>query len=265
MEDKLHRLISANIMKWKIDHDLELDLGIPTSNSMAFTGIDVFGQGLASVYSGMYGNGGKGSGFDLTDRAGRAWEVKTLCLCQPWRCRGCTRRSPWSSEVCVHCGSAELERMDDSRFGIKADAHVKYADSLEAYCLIAVNYSAERECYTIDMWEIRCDNPYFQLYVKTQHENGSSTCNMLPRKYDFYMSGPEHVLHVDFTLDGGIVAMSLERSIEKMPVHLLRKEEAALVSADAVDGCVDYSVCAAKLTIRAKAHGKERGETTRRH
>lgn len=263
MRSNITRFISWYAQRWYTELQMEREVGISTANSLAFQGIDVFGQTLGSMLSGMYGNGGKGSGFDLSDRKESAAEIKTVCLCQPWRCTKCKKRSPWTSTSCVHCAHEVLEQMNDSRFGIKADAHIKYKDSLKNYYLIAIEH-LENSDYGITAWRIDCDNPYFNLYVNKQHESGSTTCNCLPYSYDFYMSGPTRLLKAKMVLNENLkVETDLTEVKEKVPIKCLQKKELKKVSEHVSDNHICYDVAKDMLSIRNKTHGKSRGETTR--
>ena len=244
---------------------MEREIGVATGNSMAFQGIDVFGQVLMSLYTGMFGNGGKGSGFDLSDRKSDAAEIKTVSLCQPWRCRSCDGRSPWTSTRCIHCAKDTLERMNDSRFGISADAHVKHREHLKTYYMVSIDH-VEKEEYRVDAWKIDSANKYFDEYIRCQNEHGGKTVNCLPRSFDFHMSGPTRILSARFTLGESPEVVSFEECsvVEPVPVKCLKKEELALVGKHIVDQCVPYEIASSLLSLRKKAHGKARGETTRR-
>ncbi len=261
----MEQLLNFYVQRWSAELEMERKIGIPSGNSMSFQGIDVFGQVLMSLYSGMFGNGGKGSGFDLSDRKSNAAEIKTVCLCQPWRCKSCNGRSPWSSERCIHCSADTLERMDDSRAGISAAAHMKHREHLKTYYMVVVDH-VEKEEYRLDAWEIDSDNSYFDSYIRNQHENGGPTVNCLPGSFDFYMSGPTRILTGRFTLGESPKVLSLERCsvIEDVPTSCLRKKELQLVKDHVVNNCIPYDVAKTLITARNKALGKARGDTTRR-
>lgn len=262
----MYSFLNRYAKRWSEDLAMEREIGVPTANSMAFQGVDVFGQVLMSLHTGMYGNGGKGSGFDLSNRKDTAAEIKTVCLCQPWRCEevGCKKRSPWTSEACVHCGSRRLERMDDSRFGIGAGAHMKYKDALKTYYMVTID-QVSGDLYEVRAWAIDCGNQYFQDYIQAQYENGGSTVNCLPGSFDFHMSGPTRILTAQLSLGETPAVVSIDETafVEPVPESCLKKHEKELVVGDLKDGCVVYDVAKEKLTHRKKAHGKARGDTTR--
>lgn len=250
--------------RWADELAMEQKFGVPTANSMAFQGEDIFGQVLMSLKTGMFGNGGKGSGFDLSDRKECAAEIKTVCRCQPWRCKECKSRSPWTSEVCVKCGGDRLERMKDTRFGISAAAHMKFKDQLKMYYMVTIDHF-DGDAYDVRAWEIDCSNEYFQRYIEEQYENGGPTVNCLPGSFDFHMSGPTRILFARLLLGSapGVSMIDETRVVESVPVSCMRSNEKDLVKEAIVDECVAYEIAKEKLVLRIKSHGKPRGDTTR--
>ena len=266
---RVEAFLAEYARKWAKDLEMERIYGVPTANSMAFQGVDVFGQVLSSLLSGMYGNGGRGSGHDLSNRKDAAGETKTVCLCQPWKCREkkCKKRSPWTSPKCVHCGSDKRERMNHSRFGISAKSHTKYKDTIKMYYMVAIDYVRDDTVYNVRVWNINCeDNQYFQDYISAQYtDSKSSTVNCLPESYDFYMSGPMRLLTATFNLGEipTILSVDMTESRENMPVDCLNKTEKDIVVEDIDAGYVSYEIVKQKLVRRNKTLGKTRGVTTR--
>jgi len=254
----LDQFLTNTAKKWAMELSTERAIGLATRFSMAFSDPGKFGEVLCALISGMHGSGTGGSGFDLSNGEDAA-EVKTVCLCQPWKCE-CDRKSPWTSTRCVHCGSDKLSRVKDSRFGIKPSAHFKYKEKLKAYWLVEINHVSGDD-YSVHVWTIDSSNEYFNLYLKTQSEHGSDNCNMLPRSYDFHMCGPRLVYKINFKL-GDVPAFEIIQcdKIEDVPYCLLNSDEKKKVE---VCQNIPYGVACSVLTIRRKNHGKERGETTR--
>lgn len=257
----MERFLTQYAKKWATELELERTIGLTTRFSMAFSDVGKFGEVLCALLTGMKGSGTGGSGHDLSDGT-FAEEVKTVCLCQPWRCKNkeCGRRTPWTSTACVHCGSIHLSRLDDSRFGIKPSAHFKYKDVLKAYRLVEINH-VEKDSYSVHVWKIDSSNSYFNTYLTNQKEHGSDNCNLLPRSYDFYMCGPRLVYKILFSLGSH---PSFETTacdtVEDVPYSLLKKDEQEMF-----DVCehIPYTIACSRLTIRKKNHGKPRGETKR--
>jgi len=255
----LHNFLKITANRWAVELSTEKAIGLATRFSMAFSDPGKFGEVLCALISGMHGSGTGGSGFDLSNGT-HAAEVKTVCLCQPWKCKSCNRKSPWTSIVCVHCSSNALSRVNDSRFGIKPSAHFKYKETLKLYWLVEINHEADDK-YFVHVWTIDSSNEYFNLYLKTQSEHGFDNCNMLPRSYDFHMCGPRLIYKINFKLDIDPSFEIIEcDKIEDIPYCLLTSDEKKKF-----DVCqyVPYSIGCNLLTIRKKNHGKKRGDTTR--
>lgn len=235
----------------------------------SFPDIDRYGEALCASLSGLKGSGTKGSGADLTD--GRIQdEVKTVCLCQPSRCAGCDRRSPWSYTACAHCGSTELERMTDSRFGINAAAHLKDKDTLRQYWCVALEH-VEGDVFQTTVWTIQSSNAYFAAYVDQQAKQSSKTCNLLPRSYDFVLSGAKRVFQVQMTLPTNIDVAATVGDVDRTEVSeelscsVLKQSERVALGLSPKDtlSCVTVERALEVLGPRKKAHGKARGTTSR--
>lgn len=234
--------------------------------SFAFTDISRFGEGLCSILSGFKGSGGKGSGFDLTNGT-KANEVKTVCFCQPHKCKKCGSSVPWTSNTCANCNSTELKTITDSRFGISAKAHVKYKDELETYWLVLIEHDSE-DIFKITVWTLKSDNKYFTNYINQQNKFASTTCNLLPYSYDFYMSNPIQRLQIHIRLpeshmdDPSIVNMEYKDTEIEMPCSILTRPELSKLGLNASD-TISISEANDILTCRPKTHGKKRGDTKR--
>lgn len=256
----MNRFLAYYASRWATDLCLERTVGLATKNSMAFGDISRFGQVLCSLLTGMHGNGGGGSGHDLINETFAA-EVKTVCWCQPWECKTCNKKTPWTSTSCVHCNSTDLKRVKDSRASIKANTHLKYADVLKEYYIVLIDYVLNHE-YSVKVWKIDSCNTYFEEYIKNQATNGSQdTCNMIPGAYDFHMCGPKLIYEVKLWLDDQPKFETIvQDKIEDMPYCKLRKSEKALF-----EPCeyIPYANLCEKLGIRNKSLGKDRGETKR--
>jgi hypothetical protein len=245
---------------WAEQLAMERTIGVKTRMSMSFGDISTFGEVLCAILSGMYGNGGSGSGHDLSNGT-EASEVKTVCWCQPWGCKGCPKKTPWTSTSCVHCGSTELKRVKDSRAGISASAHITHASVLKSYHIVLIDH-VDGNNYQVSVWKISSENAYFDNYVRTQASDGASTCNMIPRSYDFHMSGPKLLCNIDINLDTNTQTWKITMcdKVEDVPVCILRPEEKRHFPELTM---VPYEVACEKLSLRKKSHGKPRGGTTR--
>lgn len=261
----LNNFIQGYVSRWTNDLEQERTIGLATKNSMAFSGVSSFGEILCSLLTGMHGKGGAGSGHDLSNGTYAA-EVKTVCWCQPWKCNICSKknnikRSPWVSTKCIHCGSSELNRVNDSRAGINAKTHLKYADVLKEYYIVLVNH-VDGDKYSVKVWKIDSSNTYFDTYVRNQAANGSKdNCNMIPESYDFHMSGPKLIYEIKLWLGSEPKFESFEHDkIEDVPVSILKPHEKVQFPDCTI---IPYEEACDKLVLRKKNLKKPRGNTTR--
>lgn len=269
--EKLFPFISYYARMWQRSLHMERTFGRDLRMPFSFPDIDRFGEGLFGLMSGMKGSGTKGSGADLTDGKIQD-EVKTVNLCQPSRCKTCStekniKRSPWSDLVCAHCGSSDIEKITDSRFGISASAHLKDVGTLRRYCLVAIEHE-ERDVFKITCWTIMSDDQYFKTYIEQQAKQSSKTCNMLPRSFDFRMSGAKQVLKFNMTLPSEVTveptigALDTTEVVENMPGSVLKPFECKILGIKKSES-VSLERAKLELSARKKSHGKKRGNTSR--
>jgi hypothetical protein len=269
--EKLMPFVEYYAKMWQNSLHMERTFGKDLRMPFSFPDIDRFGEGLFGLMSGMKGSGTKGSGADLTD--GRIQdEVKTVNLCQPSRCKACSKennqkRSPWSDTVCAHCGSSDLEKIDDSRFGISASAHMKDEGTIRRYCLVAIEHE-EGDLFKITCWTIMSEDKYFSEYVEKQAKQTSKTCNLLPRSFDFKMSGAKQVLKFNMTLpskintEPTIGAFNTTEVVEDIFGSQLKSKELKKLGIKKNES-VTVERAKIELTARKKSHGKARGATSR--
>jgi hypothetical protein len=261
----LKNFIQSYVSRWANDLCMERTIGLATKNSMAFSGLASFGEVLCSLLTGMHGKGGGGSGHDLSNGT-FAGEVKTVCWCQPWKCMACSKKnnikkSPWVSATCIHCGSSNLNRVDDSRASISANTHLKHIDVLKEYYIVLVNHD-DGDKYYVKVWKIDSCNTYFDNYVRNQATNGSKdTCNLIPESYDFHMSGPKLIYEIKLCLGSDPKFETFEHDkIEDVPLSVLKPEEKVHFPDCTI---IPYDEACEKLVLRKKNLKKPRGYTTR--
>jgi len=251
--------------RWQDDKNYE-KLHQSTGISLAFQGIDKFGELLCCLLSpGYRGNGGGGSGHDLSNGTD-AKEVKTVCWFQPRRCTGCKKRTAYyCGPECFHCHEKKLEKMKDSRAGISAAAHMKDIDVLKNYMIVLIRPTDLLDQVSVTVWNISSDNAYFSAYVRNQHEHGSTTCNMIPENRDFHMSGPVRIMQVTMTLpDVGeptVAASDFTLLPEPVPWRVMNNDDKKGLEKQE---SIPYSALIGKIVVPKKSHGKARGKTTRR-
>ena len=247
---------------------MERTYGAKLNMSFAFTDISKFGEGLSAMLSGMQGTGGKGSGYDLTDGESCGAEVKTVSWCQPHKCKQCKSSVPWSFKACKRCGSTNLKNIKDSRFGISAPNHVKYAEYLKRYWLVLIDHDCD-DTFKLKVWTIESNDAYFGNYIHMQSLQKSSTCNLLPYSFDFYLSSPTLQFEADILLPEDIsvcpsvtIITSDPIKVEKMSVNILESKERKQLNVLPGQEYVEISK-ALSLDSRTKNHGKKRGQTKR--
>ena len=265
-----HGLLHYYTRLWQHSLHMERTVGATLRMPFSFPDIDRFGEALCGLLTGLKGSGTKGSGADLSDGMIQD-EVKTVCLCQTWRCTACKKRTPWTHTACGHCGSTELERMDDSRFGISASAHVKDRATLRNYWCIVLDH-VSGDVYKTIVWKIDASNPYFNAYIDEQLSKGKKDhCNLLPRSYDFVLSGATRVLQVEMTLptDTSVAPtigdLDQTETAERLSCAVLKQAERVALGLKKTDNttCITVEEALRVLGPRKKAHGKARGQTSR--
>ena len=246
------------------------------------------GEYLGSLVSGKKGTGSGGSGFDLSDGES-ADEVKLACLVQSSKCKDCDAKVLFWYAECNYCGSSNLKRLNDSRWGIDATAGVKYKDELDKYILQVIKpkeYDADCKTFIYEYYVVDSKDPYFSEYLVNQYNNGKkSNCNYLPYSYDFYLSNPVKLIELEFTVNENgnrykVNYWNLEHSEAcDIPLSVLRKSELIiLLESEGIYYKDNWNlakfITAVEtqfrgnpknyLTLRNKSHGKDRGITNRK-
>jgi hypothetical protein len=269
--EKLMPFVTYYARMWQNSLHMERTFGKELRMPFSFPDINRFGEGIFGLMSGMKGSGSKGSGADLTD--GRIQdEVKTVNLCQPSKCRICLKkdkkkRSPWSDTVCAHCGSSNIKKIGDSRFGIDTSAHMKDKETIRRYCFVSIEHE-EGDLFKITCWTIYSDDSYFSAYIAEQYKQKSKSCNLLPRSFDFKMSGAKQVLKFNMTLPNDVMteptigAFDTTEVVEDMLGSTLTSAEREKLGIRENES-VSIERAKRELTARKKSHGKPRGLTRR--
>lgn len=213
------------------------------------------GQHLASLITGIPGVRTGARGDDLLDGS----EVKSCSrVDQLDTCKNCKKKVLRIEKKCAHCNSANIKRMDDSKwlFSIKSEAELKLlTETIDRVFLTIADYpnfekndfdtirfqafeiwnNTERHKYFKDLMT----NYYNKIFLEHISRNPNKTPapkNFWPYSYQFYLCNPVKVfqctvikanespkLYIDFYVDPEINRGTLIP--EKMPTHILKKSE----------------------------------------
>lgn len=218
------------------------------------------GQHLASVVTGVPGEGTAARGNDLVDGS----EVKSCSRAdQLGVCKSCGRPVlPWQ-EVCGTCGSPDVLRKTDSHWIIAIRSKAEVTSLLEEtprVVLVLLDRTKGPHHVRVRAWEVwprLGRHAYFRDFVTNYFEKNFSVkreraapANFHPLKFDFYMSNPvktldARLLHADDVHRAEVeidlhVASEADRAqltVEPMPVSACRPHElrALLAGANLTD------------------------------
>lgn len=219
------------------------------------------GQHLASLITGVEGSRTGARGDDLRDGS----EVKSCSrVDQLDSCKDCNHRVLRIEDRCPACGSANLKRMDDSKwlFAIKSEEELELlTQQIDRVFLTIADYPnfANNEFDTLrfqafELWN-RCDrhrhfatlmgNYYRKIFLAHIQKNPNKTPapkNFWPYSYQFYLCNPVKVFQAtvihansepEITIDH-YVRPDVDRSTltpDPMPSNLLTIEELRALSA----------------------------------
>lgn len=216
------------------------------------------GQHLASLVTGIKGEGSGARGNDLEDGT----EIKSCSrVDQLDKCKSCGLPVLRQQTKCPHCASTKIDRKDDSKwlFTIRSEDDLKTLtddDNLDRVVLIIDDYPdfAENNFndIRIQIFEIYpkeerfkrfkeiMTNYYYKIYLEHKKEFPSKTPapkNFWPYSYQFYLCNPIKIFEViikDAYTENPIIEIitfikpEVDRntiSSEIMPISVLTKEE----------------------------------------
>ncbi|MEM4313460.1 MAG: MamI family restriction endonuclease [candidate division WOR-3 bacterium] len=202
------------------------------------------GQHIASVITGIKGKGTAARGDDLSDGS----EVKTCSrVDQLSECNNCGAKVLIWQKECPICKSKD--------FNIKTDSHWIFPITTEDELNLLLNKVPriilllfDKEKPTINIvrlraWIIEPKNDYVREFFsdyfynnfqkKSKEGKKPAPCNLHPLKYDFYLMEPKLIFHSEIDFDKKYVDIKFwniqNPFIEKVPTHILKKEEKQLV------------------------------------
>lgn len=219
------------------------------------------GQHLASLVLGMEGTKTGARGNDIVDGS----EVKSCSrVDQLDTCNDCSEKVLRIENTCPNCGSANIKRMDDSKwlFAIRSENDLKIlTQDVDRVVLTLADYPEFEqnnfESLRFQIFEIWTKSPrnqnfvqlmtnyYYKIYLEHKKKNPNKTPapkNFWPYSYQFYMCNPIKILNcivknankspeivIDYYVSPEIDRNTLPS--ELMPISLLNKEELSIISA----------------------------------
>jgi hypothetical protein len=221
---------------------------------------------LSCIEHDMKGTGSISHGYDHDNQD----ETKGTSLVQAKKCDKCDGKVHFFSEKCG-CGSNKFKYINDSRWGIDANAHFTYGvKNYHLWVLYPKLYSHECRVFELKQYLIDGNNTAFKEILEVQMERGKNNHkNFLPFSGDFYVSNPKEVSSFTITFDEtfGLYVRRNEAETILYDKNILKKMKKMLDSSfDNNKDTYLYEEIAPYINVKNKktSHGKERGKTNRR-
>lgn len=208
---------------------------------------------------------------------------KTLnkCLnCEVQKCARCISelkkinsiKVPYFQQKCLYCGSTSndnFKEVRDTRFAIDCKSHFEFREELFEYLFNIIDYKDGK--IILESFIVPSSNQYFDKLLRKQLEGGTKTCNLMPKRHDFYSSGPIKIIHAvynehqqfeEFWFDAfnkkicDYPAMDLRADL-RLALKLPKNHE--FLSRDRIP----YGELEEVLVPKKKNLGRERGKTKR--
>lgn len=241
----------------------------------AFKNIGDFGEEFVlHMFPGSLGSGSNGGcafdniELDDNNKIKIAREVKTVSMIQPKKCLNCECKLPYFQKICIFCNSNKFKLICDSRCMIDSAAHIKYKHLLKEYICVTLNYDNSNNYINLKAMKLDPTNDYFNNYIENQYNNSSKSkgCNLVPFKYDFYLSGPILLLDYDIDENHNIIKNYEDinnTTIMDIPVKIFTKQEETSLNIE--NGCetIPYDTYKQHFILRKKNLNKDRGTTSR--
>lgn len=245
----------------------EISMSLQFNDGMTFdTG--KFGERINFILhdtTGVPSNGG--CAFDAANSS----EAKGCNKAQTYVCPDCGAKNNYYASECHKCGGTGRKDPNDTRWGIDAEAHFKYADQMPYYCMTIVtplNRDVESPQFNIQVYRIDTKNQFFNDMLRYQLEHGSKAHkNFMPLGRDFYMTSPVLLVDCNITVtDFGVDFVYFDfdtdgRVIETMPADLFTKAEQKQLQVIG-DRC-SIAEAVNIIGVKQSTHGKKRGTLNR--
>lgn len=221
------------------------------------------GQHLASLITGVHGSRTGARGDDLEDGS----EVKSCSrVDQLDSCNDCKKKVLRIENICPHCGSQNIKRMDDSKwlFSIKSEEELilltKRIDrvflTIADYPMFSGNNFDTIRFQAFEIWnncnrhkkfEILMSNYFYKIFlehIKINPRKTPAPKNFWPFSYQFYLCNPVKVfqatisnantnplINIDLLVEPELDRQTL--TPEPMPISLLNKNELNILADEA--------------------------------
>jgi hypothetical protein len=221
---------------------------------------------LTCVENELKGCGSISHGYDHTDKS----ETKGTSWVQPKKCLNCHSKLHFFSEKCI-CGSDKFSYINDSRWGIDAEAHFRYKiPKYHLWHFFPEKYSFDCDRFKLEKYEVDSHNKHFDETLKSQIKFGKNKSkNFMPKGCDFYSANPKITASFTFELNE-IYGISV---IRNMIEEIIYDEKVVQTMKKVLDdnfiitkNVYSYNELEPHINISNKktTHGKSRGQTQRR-
>lgn len=222
-------------LEWVLDHFFksfveEIKQSLFFNHAINFD-VGCLGERINFVLHGTQGTPSNGGGaFDSTDSS----ESKAVSYMQPGECLDCGRKVNFYKDTCI-CGSQNIKKKNDTRFGISTTAHFKYLGEIPFYLLTKLrplNKDINNPEFELTVYKIQADNKFFNDLLAQQNVMKSKGKNFMPKSWMFYGSSPTELLSLKITL-GDIIDydyISQEpRLINTVPADIFNEKQLKLL------------------------------------
>jgi hypothetical protein len=261
--DKTLNVIEKACSLWQ--YNLKLGKTYNTPVSIGFS--DGYYELLTCVEHDLKGTGSISHGYDHNNGA----ETKGTSWVQPKKCNDCGAKIHFFAENCI-CGSNNFKYINDSRWGIDANAHfVHKVPDYHLWVLYPETYTFKCKKFFLKQYIISSSNQAFNEILKVQLDKGNSNGkNFIPYSSDFYVSNPKEVSSFTIIFDD-VFDIIVDREVTQTIVYNdeIIRQISPMLDKSFIHNKDNYlyEELIPYINVRDKktTHGKERGTTKRRN
>lgn len=267
----LDRYLDYWIKIWNWEVEIEkMNLRV----SAVYESFGSFAEGLCAILFDAKGDSSSGLGYDLKDRDGKVYEVKSCIKHKNKDCPKCGLKNVYVNRFCYDCKHI-LELTDStSRFSINSKKIVEFKDNCKNILFVLMeNINWDKKKITVWSLDFSDKKSYFYKYALNQYEvsKKSYNLNFLPFSYDFMLSEPIKEFEITFISKESKLCfeklITVSEKDELIQEELLNKREARILKDRGVnseDGSYKVSDVKKYIGLRKKNLNKPRGEIKRR-